>query len=214
MTVSNISRQTLARLPHYLNFLKTLPAGRPDNVSATTIADALGLNPVQVRKDLAVVSSSGRPKIGYITKDLILEMETFLGYKNADDAVIVGAGRLGRALMGYEGFKNYGLNILAAFDVDPAIAGAQEAGKPIFPVEKLRDVCARLGVQIGIITVPAACAQTACDELVAAKVRAIWNFAPVRLIVPNGVLVQNEDMASSLAILSNHLAEEINIKEM
>lgn len=210
MTVRTISRQTLARLPQYLNFLKSLPVDGPDNISATAIADALKLNQVQVRKDLATVSSSGRPKVGYITKDLIGEIETFLGYNNVDDAVLVGAGRLGRALMGYEGFKAYGLNILAAFDCDASMIGAQESGKTIFPMTRLKDVCGRLGVRIGIITVPAHAAQAACDELIAAGVKAIWNFAPTRLIVPEDVLVQNENMASSLAILSNHLAERFS----
>lgn len=214
MATQTISKSTLARLPLYLTYLRSLPKSGADNVSATSIAEALGQNQVQVRKDLAAVSSSGRPKIGYITCDLIREIEEFLGYDNANDAVLVGAGKLGRALLGYEGFKNYGLNILAAFDTDAALTGRDEAGKPVFGMEKLGNVCGRLGVRIGIITVPAPFAQEVCDALIDAGVLAIWNFAPVRLVVPEGILVQNENMASSLAILSNHLVDKMIEKEL
>lgn len=213
MVIQTISRQTLHRLPLYLSYLKALPQ-EISTVSATGIADALKLGQVQVRKDLASVSTSGRPKVGYVTRDLIEEIEAFLGYDNVNDAVIVGAGRLGKAFMGYQGFKAYGLSILAAFDTDPRLAGTEEAGKPIFPMSDIGKVCERLGVHIGILTVPADAAQSACDQLIASGVLAIWNFAPTRLVVPDGVLVQNENMASSLAILSNHLAKRLIEKEL
>ena len=106
MTVSTISQPTLRRLPRYLSYLKSLGPDAPEYISATGIAEALGLGQVQVRKDLAQVSSSGRPKVGYVTIQLINEIESFLGYNNVHDAVLVGAGRLGRALMGYDGFKS------------------------------------------------------------------------------------------------------------
>ncbi len=204
---SNISKHTLQRLPLYLSYIKALPADAPKNISATMIADALQLNDVQVRKDLASVSSSGKPKVGYNVKDLIAELESFLGYDNVDDAIIVGAGSLGKALLNYGGFKEYGLNILAAFDLCSEPEEFQ--GKTVFPIEQLESVCHRMNIRIGIITVPAASAQEICDNLVKSGVRAIWNFAPVHLVVPEGILVQNENMASSLALLSNHLREEL-----
>lgn len=207
MTVSTISQPTLRRLPRYLSYLKSLGSDAPEYISATGIAEALGLGQVQVRKDLAQVSNSGRPKVGYVTTQLINEIENFLGYNNVHDAVLVGAGRLGRALMGYDGFKSYGLNILAAFDIDPECIGTVESGKQVFSMERLGDICRRLGVHIGIITVPAAQAQSVCDSLVEAGIKAIWNFAPIHLYVPDGVLVQTENMAASLAMLSKHLAE-------
>ncbi len=210
MTTQTVSRQTLSRLPQYLSYLESLPE-TVRNISATGIAAALNLNQVQVRKDLASVSSSGKPKVGYMRRDLIREIKAFLGYDIADEAVIVGAGKLGRALMGYVGFKDYGLNILAAFDADEGMIGEDESGHQILPIEVLRETCMRLGVRIGIITVPAHAAQAVCDQLIDAGVLAIWNFAPVRLVVPEGILVQNENMASSLAILSNHLAEKMNM---
>lgn len=203
----NISKHTLQRLPMYLSYIKALPEDAPKNISATTIAEALQLNDVQVRKDLASVSSSGKPKVGYNVKDLIAELEAFLGYNDIDNAVIVGAGSLGKALLNYSGFKAYGLNIIAAFDLCDKPFEFQ--GKTIFPISHLESFCRKVNIHIGIITVPAKSAQKICDQLVAGGIRAIWNFAPVHLVVPDGILVQNENMASSLALLSNHLREQM-----
>ena len=203
----NISKHTLQRLPMYLNYIKGLPEDAPKNISATTIAEALQLNDVQVRKDLASVSSSGKPKVGYNVKDLIAELEAFLGYNDIDNAVIVGAGSLGKALLNYSGFKAYGLNIIAAFDLCEEPTEFQ--GKTVFPIAQLESFCRKVNIHIGIITVPASSAQEICDLLVNSGIRAIWNFAPVHLVVPDGILVQNENMASSLALLSNHLREQM-----
>ena len=117
-----VSKQTLQRLPVYLSYLKGLREA-PKYISATAIAEALNMNHVVVRKDLASISSSGRPKVGYVREDLIYELEGFLGYDNTQDAVLVGAGQLGKALLAYDGFVEYGLNILAGFDTDPLKAG-------------------------------------------------------------------------------------------
>ena len=205
---SYISKQTLQRLPLYLSYIKSLPEDAPKNISATMIAEALQLNDVQVRKDIASVSSSGKPKVGYNVKDLINELEAFLGYDNVDDAILVGAGSLGKALLNYGGFKAYGLNVMAAFDlIDEPIDFQQ---KKIYPMADLERVCRQNDIQIGIITAPATSAQEICDQLVKSGIKAIWNFAPVHLLVPEGILVQNENMASSLALLSNHLREELS----
>ena len=203
----NISKHTLQRLPMYLSYIQGLPEDAPKNISATTIAEALQLNDVQVRKDLASVSSSGKPKVGYNVKDLIAELEAFLGYNDIDNAVIVGAGSLGKALLNYSGFKAYGLNIIAAFDLCEEPTEFQ--GKTVFPIAQLGSFCRKVNVHIGIITVPASSAQEICDLLVESGIRAIWNFSPVHLVVPDGILVQNENMASSLALLSNHLREQM-----
>ena len=203
----NISKHTLQSLPMYLSYIQGLPEDAPKNISATTIAEALQLNDVQVRKDLASVSSSGKPKVGYNVKDLIAELEAFLGYNDIDNAVIVGAGSLGKALLNYSGFKAYGLNIIAAFDLCEEPTEFQ--GKTVFPIAQLGSFCRKVNVHIGIITVPASSAQEICDLLVESGIRAIWNFAPVHLVVPDGILVQNENMASSLALLSNHLREQM-----
>lgn len=208
-----ISVQTLKRLPMYLEYLKSAKARGEVNASARSVAEALKLGEVQVRKDLAQVSDGGRPKVGYVITELIADINEFLGYNNTRDAVIVGAGKLGQALMTYNGFNAYGLNILAAFDIDPShVVGADStkkeiriAGKSILPMDKLASFVRRMNIHIGIITVPASAAQEVCDMLVSCGVLAIWNFAPVHINAPEGILVKSENMASSLAVLSKHL---------
>lgn len=202
-----ISKRTLYRLPVYLSLVQQKVKEGVEYISATSIANTLGLNHVQVRKDLSCASSAGRPKVGYETRVLVKDLQNFLDYNNTKDAVIVGAGGLGRALMGYDGFKSYGLNIVAAFDVSSSLCGKQVSGKTVFHVDKLSELTKRMNIHIGIITTPAENAQATCDLLVKSGVLAIWNFAPVSLKVPDGIIVQNENMATSLAILSNKLNE-------
>ncbi|NLT64949.1 MAG: redox-sensing transcriptional repressor Rex [Clostridiales bacterium] len=203
-----ISVQALQRLPTYLNYLKSLPLDKDAKISARALGNALGYGEIQVRKDLSAVSDGGKPKVGYCTAELIRDIEIFLGYDDVNDAVLVGAGKLGKALMSYEGFKTYGLNIVAAFDSDLAKCGTDESGKQVFPIDKMENLCKRLKVRIGIITVPASSAQQVCDILVEGGVEAIWNFAPTHLSVPEEVVLKNENMAASLAILSKHLSEK------
>ena len=209
MATKEISRSTVKRLPTYLTYLKSLPADGATHISATAMAAALGMGEVQVRKDLALVSDGGRPKIGYLRADLIRDLEDFLGYGNTNDAVLVGAGKLGQALLGYGGFAEYGLNIIAAFDSDEDRLGTDKSGKPILALHQLEDFCKGHSVRIGIITVPAANAQAVCDRLIAGGIEAIWNFAPKHLDVPEHILVQTENMAASLAPLSKHLTERL-----
>jgi redox-sensing transcriptional repressor len=181
-----------------------MPEGSSPYISATALANALGMGEVQVRKDLAMVSDGGRPKVGYLREGLIDDIEQFLGYDNTTDAVLIGAGKLGQALLDYTGFEEYGVRILAAFDQCPA-REQTDAGKPILSMNQLKDFCAAHKVRMGIITVPAAHAQGVCDQLIASGIRAIWNFAPTHLDVAPNIVVQNENMATSLAVLSMHL---------
>ncbi len=208
METKKISKSVLKRLPGYLSYLKSLPDTAPPNISATALANALGMGEVQVRKDLAMVSDGGRPKIGYQRESLVYDIEQFLGYDNTTDAVLIGAGKLGQALMAYAGFDDYGLNILAAFDVNPTRDKTDE-GKPILHSSKLESFCRAHKVLMGIITVPAEHAQAVADQLIAGGIKAIWNFAPIHLDVPRNILVQNENMATSLAVLSVHLQAQI-----
>ncbi len=205
-----LSVQAFRRLPNYYSFLKGLQKGKVEYVAASTIAAAMGFNEIQVRKDLAAVSASpGKPRKGFAVDALIDSIGEYLGYHNNNDAILVGAGRLGRALLSYRGFEVHGVRIVAAFDADANIAGTAEDGKTIFPMEKLPSMCARLHIHMGIITVPASQAQAVCDIMVQSGILAVWNFAPVHLHVPSGVLVQNEDMATQLAALSRHLTGQI-----
>lgn len=212
MEEKKVSKSVLKRLPGYLAYLKSLPDSAPENISATALAQALGMGEVQVRKDLAMVSDGGRPKVGYRRERLIDDIEQFLGYGNTTDAVLIGAGKLGLALMGYIGFEEYGLNILAAFDIKPSVDKTED-GQPVYPLSELDRFCRIHKVLLGIITVPAAAAQEAADRLIAVGVKAIWNFAPAHLDVPEGILVQNENMATSLAVLSVHLQAQIKEKK-
>lgn len=208
-----ISKSVLKRLPGYLTYLKNMPEDAPAHISATALANALGMGEVQVRKDLALVSDGGRPKIGYLRESLIDDIEQFLGYDNTTDAVLVGAGKLGCALLGYQGFDEYGLNILAAFDVDANKTGIDESGKPVYTLDKLPSFCKAHKILMGIITVPSSHAQEVCDLMIANGIKAIWNFAPAHLEVPDNILVQTQNMASSLAVLSMHLQAQMKSKE-
>jgi redox-sensing transcriptional repressor len=208
--VASISVQTLKRLPLYLNYLKSLDRDKTKIISSPVIAKALGLNEVQVRKDLAAIKSGGRPRTGYLLEKLIVDLDTYLGYGNVNEAVLVGVGHLGSALLNYRGFSSYGLDIVVGFDTAEAVIGTEIAGIRILHTSKLVSLCRRMHVNIGIIAVPAECAQEVCDILVEAGILAIWNFAPVKLNAPEHILVQNEDMASSLALLSKHLKKKMN----
>lgn len=212
MEQKEISKAVIKRLPSYLAYLRGLPEDAPANISATTLANALGMGEVQVRKDLAMVCSFGRPKVGYPRQRLADDIEQFLGYDNTTDAVIIGAGKLGQALLCYSGFDAYGLNILAAFDINPQKTETAD-GKPIYSMDLLEGYCRTHKVRMGIITVPGKFAQQVCDQLISSGIKAIWNFAPVHLEVPENILVQHENMATSLAVLSMHLQAQMKEKK-
>jgi len=207
-----ISNAVLKRLPSYLAYLKGIDDPDTPYISATTLANALGMGDVQVRKDLAMVSEGGRPKVGYLRENLIEDIEQFLGYDNTTDAVLIGAGKLGQALMDHKGFEEYGLNILAGFDVNPAKEQTED-GHPIYSMDKLESYCRSNKVLMGIICVPAPYAQEVCDKLIKCGIKAIWTFATVHLEVPPHILVQYENMATSLAVLSMHLQAHIKEKK-
>ena len=208
MPKDSVPRPTLQRLPAYLQLLKSMQQSGATNVSCNDIAGELSLNPVSVRKDLAAVSSSGgRPKIGYVLDTLSLDVEKYLGYARTHQAVLVGVGHLGGALLAYPGFAAYGVEILAAFDHSRTLIGSRIAGKPILDVANNSQWCRNHRIEIVVLTVPASAAQSACDALIAGGVRGIWNFAPTHLRVPRGILVQSEDMAIPLAMLSKHLEQ-------
>ena len=207
-SASAVSKATIQRLPMYLNCLKAKQQENIKNISARVIADELRFNEVQVRKDFASVSNfGGRPKTGYETDVLIADIEDFLGYNNPKNAVLVGVGQLGSALLSYRGFEEYGLNIVAGFDINPKVVSLDINGKHIIHLDDIEKVCSKLGVKIGIITVPMQNAQMVCNRLVQSGILAIWNFAPAHLKVPKNILVHNENMAVSLAFLSKHLEE-------
>lgn len=195
---------SLQRLPVYLNYLKSL--GRTGgNISSGAIARALGMGEVLVRKDLAFTAAQGRTRTGYNCGELIAAIEDYLGCNRILPAVIFGAGALGRALMSYGGFKNYGIDLVAAFDSNPEITGKLVAECKIYSASEAREVIGKTGARLAIICVPAAVAQEVCDTLVGCGISAILNFAPVLLKVPKEVNVRNIDVAANLAILSSQI---------
>ncbi len=202
MNKNAVSKATLSRLPQYLRYINGVSC---ENISATTIAKDLSLGEVQVRKDLNAVSGAGKPKTGYITQDLKKRLESYLGYHQLTFAVLVGAGNLGRALLEYDGFEEYGVKIAAAFDNNTQCLKCSKNTSEILPMKDFEYFCKNHNIRIGIITVGEGSAQTVCDEMIKCGITAIWNFAPCKLRVPKGTLLQHENLALSLAHLNNQL---------
>lgn len=206
---SQLSKAAFGRIPGYLLYLSGKRAEGVEYISSTVISSDLNQNPVQVRKDLAFVSEQpGKPKMGFKIDELIDSMEKFLGYRDANQSILVGVGQLGKTLMSYSGFAAYGLKIVAGFDTDETLDGTVFRGKKIYAFDKLEPYVRRNKIRMGIITVPKDAAQSVADCLVKAGIRAIWNFAPAHLVLPEKVAVKNEDMAASLALLSLKLKEQ------
>lgn len=201
-----ISIPVLRRLPIYHHYIITLKESGIDMVSSTDIAEHLNIDPIQVRKDLAITGAVGKPKLGFVISDLIEHIENYLGWRRFNEAVLVGCGDLGSALVGYEGFNDYGFNIVTAFDVDEKKIGQKIHDKPVLHISKLPDLCQRLHINIGIITVPARNAQEVADIMIEGGIKAIWNFAPAALNLPKGIIIQQENIVGSLAILMKQLS--------
>ncbi len=204
--IKAIPEPTLRRLPLYYQYLRKIrDEKKGEFISCTQIGNALGIIPIQVRKDLGVTDAVGKPKLGYSIDELIAIIEEFLGWNNTKDAYLVGVGHLGTALLGFERFKEYGLNIIAAFDIDKEKIGRTIHGVKVFHIGKLDNMVKRMGIKIGILTVPSGPAQDLANEMVRAGIEAIWNFSPVKVTVPRGTIVQHENLASSLVVLSKKL---------
>ena len=199
----NITSQTLQRLPVYLSYLESLPEKiKAGNISATAIAEALGLNDVQVRKDLATVSRGGRPRTGYITAELISDIGHFLGFENHDGVVVAGVGNFGKAMLGSDSFSAYGFDVLCGFDCNENLTGTTINGKPVYHISEMKNFCTDKNIRIGIITVPERVAQEVCDIMTESGIKYILNFASVHLNVPKNVTVHNENISINLAMLA------------
>ena len=200
-----ISMAGLNRLPKYLRILKEKKLNDIKNISSTLIAEELKLNPIQVRKDLALVSKTdGKPGVGFEINQLISDIEKFLSVKKSKNAIILGAGRLGQALLNYNGFEN-DVNIMMAFDNNKSKCD----DKKIFYIDALEKKIIEKDIHIAIITMPADNAQEMCNRLVKSGIKAIWNFAPINLKVPENITIKNEDLSTSLLILLKMLEEKI-----
>ncbi len=198
---------TIKRIPVYVSVLeKRLKEGK-ETVSTTDFAAALALKPVQVRKDLAFAGAEGKPRIGYRTEELLETLHRFVGWNNLSEAVLVGAGALGTAILGYKGFDRFGLKIKAAFDIDESKCGATVHDKPVYPIRDLKQYVKKNGIIMGILTVSENGAQPAADALVEAGIQGIWNFSPAQIDVPDSIFVQQEDLAAGLAVLAVRIKE-------
>ena len=206
MEKNSVSKATLGRLPYYLQHLRTVFKNNDEYISSTSIARSLSLGEVQVRKDLNAVSGAGKPKVGYEVKELIKSIETTLGYDNHTNAVLVGAGQLGKALLNYEGFEEFGVRIMAGFDIKAKKQTSNQ--KQILPMEEFSKFCKENNIKIGIISVNKESSQQICDLMIENGISAIWNFSPLRLNVPEGILLQQENLALSLAHLNNQLVNQ------
>jgi len=204
------SEPTLRRLAIYLQYFKKFENENTVSISCSQIANDLNLNPIQVRKDIESTKVIGKPKVGYELKELILNIENFLCCHIKNEAILVGAGHLGYALLGYHGFRDFGLEIVAAFDVSPDKVGKFINTKSVFHINKLEEIIKRMNIEIGILTVPSQYAQEIADRMVNAGIKAIWNFAPAKINVKDNIIVQHENLASSLAVLSKKIDLKIN----
>lgn len=198
----------IQRMPFYLAFVKGLQKQGRQFVSSTQIADYMGIDPTQVTKDLSYTDIVGKTRVGYEVDSFITIINEFLGFTIMDSAFLVGAGSLGSALLQDGGLLHFGLNIEAAFDIDPYKTGTKVNGIEILHIDQFRDMAAERKVIIGIITVPVENAQAVADLMVAWGIRAIWNFTPSRLKVPENIIVQDTMMYSNLAVLFNRLHGE------
>ena len=197
---------TIRRYPVYLRCINEMIAAGETHISSAVVAERLGLDAVLARKDLAMAGVPGKPRRGYPAAELQAAITAALGWDDSTNAVLVGVGSLGNALLGYSGFKEQNLSIAAAFDASPRIVGRTMHGVRVHPMEDLPRLVKRLKTRLGIITVPNAAGQSCADRLVAAGIRGIWNFTSVRLVVPDGVIIQNVDLAQSLAVLSHAIS--------
>jgi redox-sensing transcriptional repressor len=204
-----IPEGSLRRLPLYHRLLQEMAAAGTPCVSCRILAEGLDLDPTQVRKDIEVTGIVGKPKVGYSTPALMHWIEDFLGWNNSKEAFLAGAGSLGSALMGYQKFRQFGINIIAAFDTDPYKVGEQIHGKEILHVDKLPDLAQRMHIHLGVLATPAVAAQKVADLMVEGGIRAIWNFAPVHLRLPDSIILQNEDLYHSLASLTFKLERQL-----
>ena len=198
-----IPEPALRRLPWYLAYVSMLREQKVEFVSSTQISRELKVDASQIAKDLSFLNIKGKTRIGYEVASLEKELEDFLGFRRGHNALIVGVGSLGAALIQDTGLSRYGLNIVAGFDVNPNIVGRTLCGIPVFDVKELALRRKQFSADIGIVTVPVEKAQEVADNLVEAGVKALWNYTPYRIRVADNIVVQNTSIYAHLAV-NNH----------
>lgn len=210
MNEMRVPEPTLRRLPWYLAYLKMAAAQGETAISSTQIAQAISVSASQIAKDLSFIKISGKTRIGYDIHKLIEVLETFLGFGRVHQAYLFGAGNLGGALLHDKGLSQYGMEILAGFDVNPDLVGHEVNGIPVYHLDEYYERQRQQPASIGILTVPVQKAQETTDYIIRGGIRAIWNFTPFRISVPEHIVVQNTSIYAHLAVMFNRLECEMN----
>lgn len=205
INTAKIPEPALRRLPWYLSYVKLLKSQGETIVSSTRIAKKIDVSASQIAKDLSYVDISGKTRVGYDVDDLINVLESFLGFTNTHTAVVFGVGSLGAALLSDSGLEQFGLKIIAGFDVNPGVVNTQIHDIPVFHSNEFIDRNRKMKAEIGVLTVPPGSAQDVSDYMIRGGVRAIWNFTPFRIRVPEGIVLQNTSLYAHLAVMFNRL---------
>lgn len=200
-----VPEPTLRRLPWYLSNAKLMREKGETYVSSTQISRQINIDASQVAKDLSYVNISGRTRVGYEIDALIKVLEDFLGFTNMHKAYLFGVGSLGGALLRDTGLQHFGLEIVGAFDVNPELVGKEINGIPIYHSDEFESKMKESDVNIGVLTVPISIAQDITDKMVNGGIKAVWNFTPFRIRVPENIVVQNTSLYAHLAVMFNRL---------
>ena len=207
--MDKIPEPTLRRLPWYLSCAKLMRDKGEKFVSSTQISKQINIDSSQIAKDLSYVDISGRTRVGYEVDLLISVLEDFLGFTNLHRAYLFGVGSLGGALLRDSGLSHFGLKIVGAFDVNPDLVGTEINGIPIYHTDELQLRMQKDKVNIGVLTVPIAISQQVTDKMVEGGIKAVWNFTPFRIRVPEGIVVQNTSLYAHLAVMFIRLNENM-----
>ncbi|MDD3166220.1 MAG: redox-sensing transcriptional repressor Rex [Bacteroidales bacterium] len=201
----HIPEPTLRRLPWYLAYLKLEREKGETNISSTQISRAINVGASQIAKDLSMINVSGKTRVGYDVNELVDVLEDFLGFSHTHKAFLFGAGSLGGALLHDKGLSQYGMEIVAGFDVNPDRVSMSINDIPVYHLDEFDQMQSQMGVSIGILTVPVDRAQEVAERMVAGGIRAIWNFTPFRIHMPENIVVQNTSIYAHLALIFNRL---------
>lgn len=202
------SEPTLRRLPWYLAYVSLLRSRNIEYVSSTSIAKDINVDASQIAKDLSVLGIKGKTRIGYEVCALESALREFLGFSCSHNAVMIGVGSLGSALIADTGLERFGLNIVAGFDINPDVVGTTIKNVPIFHIDELPSRVAAYRAGIAIVAVPVEVAQQTADRAVDAGVRALWNFTPFRILARPGIVIQNTSIYAHLAVMYNRLSSQ------
>lgn len=202
------SEPTLRRLPWYLAYVSLLRSRNIEYVSSTSISKDINVDASQIAKDLSVLGIKGKTRIGYEVKALESALREFLGFSCSHNAVMIGVGSLGSALIADTGLERFGLNIVAGFDINPDVVGTTIKNVPIFHIDELPSRVAAYRAGIAIVAVPVEVAQQTADRAVDAGVRALWNFTPFRILARPGIVIQNTSIYAHLAVMYNRLSSQ------